>query len=583
MNSAKLLKHPAIVRVLPFVWIGFLGWLVFFHRLDATGLLDETEPLFAEAARQMTVTGDWITPYFNGVTRFDKPPLIYWYMAIAYQTFGTTAWAARLPSAIAATLLIGICFYVLQVVAKNLDGKNRIKDSVASPNLLPYLGSAIVALNLEMLFFGRLGYSDMLLNLCFGGSLLAFFMGYVQPLDRIKTRWYFVFYSLMALAVLTKGPVGVVLPSAIVLIFLFCVRNLRAGLREMKVMGGAIVFVLITLPWYVLVYLANGSAFVNSFFGMHNVERFTSVVNQHSGPWYFHLLIVLIGFLPWSLTLPAAIASVVQRKQWREPDRSGQFGLFALIWFATVLTFFTIAVTKYITYSLPSIPAAAILVALWWQQQMDQNKQSFWLKFSVYTSLIFSVVLGIGALYSPQWLMSDPAMPNLGRALGAAGLPMIGAIVWFGNAIAGLVLIFRRQMNWFWNVNFVAIAAFLVFFITPAFEIVDQERQLPLRQLAETVAHVRRDEAIVMATDSFEKPSLVFYTGQPVTFLNRTRAIQPYLAELRSSGAWHQSRPRSSSILMITTSKALQAAIPSGQYDLIQAAGVYQLVRVPIQ
>jgi 4-amino-4-deoxy-L-arabinose transferase-like glycosyltransferase len=571
-DFTKKLSHPTIVRFLPFVWIGFLSWLVFFHRLGATGLLDETEPLFAEAARQMTVTGDWITPYFNGVTRFDKPPLIYWLMAIAYQVFGTTAWSARLPSAISATLLIGICFYVLHVIVN--------KHSKAVPHLLPYLGSAILALNLEMLFFGRLGYSDMLLNLCFSGSLLSFFMGYVSPKAEPspKTRWYFGFYSLMGLAVLTKGPVGIVLPSAIVLIFLMCVRKLRDVLPEMKVLPGAILFAFITLPWYVLVYLNNGSAFINSFFGLHNVQRFTHVVNQHSGPWYFHILIVLAGFAPWSFTLPAAIASIFQQRSWRDDDRTKHLGLFAFIWFATVLIFFTIAVTKYITYSLPSIPAAAILIALWWQHQMPQPKQSRWLQFSVYSSLAVSVAVAVCALSSPQWLMNDPAMPNLGLWLKQAGLPIIGAVIWLGSAIAGLVLIVQRNLKWFWNVNFVTIAAFIVFFVIPAFELVDQDRQLPLRQIAQTVTQVRAvDEPIVMATNAFEKPSLVFYIRQPITFLNRARFVQPYLEELRSQG-------KSSSIMMITTPKTLRDAnVKPEQYQLIQETGVYDLVRVPLR
>lgn len=81
------------------LWLLLLGWLAFFWNLGKNGLLDETEPLFVEASRQMTVTGDWITPYFNGVTRFDKPPLIYWSQAIAFQIFGVNEWAARLPSA----------------------------------------------------------------------------------------------------------------------------------------------------------------------------------------------------------------------------------------------------------------------------------------------------------------------------------------------------------------------------------------------------------------------------------------------------------------------------------------------------
>ena len=106
----KTTKNSALVWM-AILWLLAVCWLAFFCNLGKNGLLDETEPLFVEAARQMTVTGDWITPYFNGETRFDKPPLIYWLMAIAFQTFGVNEWAARLPSALAGLCLTFFCFY----------------------------------------------------------------------------------------------------------------------------------------------------------------------------------------------------------------------------------------------------------------------------------------------------------------------------------------------------------------------------------------------------------------------------------------------------------------------------------------
>ncbi len=550
MKGKSLLHHPL---ALPLLWIGGLAWLVFFYRLGSTGFLDETEPLFTEAARQMTVTGNWITPYFNQLTRFDKPPLIYWCMAICYQLFGTTEWAARLPSAIAATLLTGFSFYTIRQITQR--------------QISPYLVSAIVALNLQNWFFGRLGYSDMLLSVCFGGSLFSFFLGYVK-----NPRWYWAFYVLMALAVLTKGPIGIVLPSAIVLIFLLCVGQLKSVLREMKLIPGALIFLLISVPWYGLAYLQNGSAFIDSFFGVHNAARFTSVVNQHSGPWYYHILIVLGGCFPWSLCLPAAIIQAIQRRAWVE--RTQQLGLFALIWFSTVLVFFTISVTKYITYTLPLVPAVAILVGLWWS---EQSRQSLTLKLTVLGSLIFSVALAVCAWYCPQWLIGDPTMPSLGLRIQEAGLPITGAVIWGISAIAALILWIQRKLKWFWSIHLVAIAAFIVFFVTPAFGILDVERQLPLRQIAQMIQQIRQpNEAIVMATTSFEKPSLVFYTQQPITFLTRSIRLAPYLNELRQK--------KLKSILMITTPITLQEAeVKPESYRILQSAGVYQLVRVAIE
>ncbi|HAO11731.1 MAG TPA: glycosyltransferase, partial [Planktothrix sp. UBA8407] len=92
-------KRSIALLLLSLLWLCAIASLAFLWNLGNIGLVDETEPLFAEAARQMTVTGDFITPYFNGATRFDKPPLVYWLMAVAYRAIGVNEWAVRLPSA----------------------------------------------------------------------------------------------------------------------------------------------------------------------------------------------------------------------------------------------------------------------------------------------------------------------------------------------------------------------------------------------------------------------------------------------------------------------------------------------------
>ncbi|WP_375338605.1 ArnT family glycosyltransferase [[Phormidium] sp. ETS-05] len=106
-------NQPKIIWFVSILWLFVISFIAFLWNLGSTGLVDETEPLFAEAARQMTVTGDWITPYFNGATRFDKPPLIYWLMVIAYKLVGVNAWGVRLPSALAAISLMVLLFYTL--------------------------------------------------------------------------------------------------------------------------------------------------------------------------------------------------------------------------------------------------------------------------------------------------------------------------------------------------------------------------------------------------------------------------------------------------------------------------------------
>lgn len=571
-------RWAGLLPWLPVLWVLLVTGLAFFYRLGSIGLIDETEPLFAEAARQMTVTGDWITPYFNGVTRFDKPPLIYWLMAIAYQTIGVNEWAARLPSALAGLALTGFCFYALEQI-RQLQGQGDRKQELPLSLWVPYVASAMVALNPYTLFFGRTGYSDMLLSACFGSSLLAFFLGYSQSERPIaQKRWYLACFILSALAVLTKGPVGVVLPGGIVLAFLLYIGQLRAVLRELPWRWGILAFLAICVPWYILVTLRNGEAYINSFFGYHNVERFTSVVNAHSGPWYFHILVLCLGFIPWSAYLPAAIGQIGlhHRRGWQHQPRSQQLGVFALVWFLVVLGFFTLAATKYFSYSLPSVPAAAILVALWWGQLWQGGKSKLFLPFmfSLLGNLVICLVLAFCLFYSPNWLGNDPSMPNLGIGLQQVGVPFLGGIVWFGTALALITVFLSRRPTWAWSMNLVGFAAFLLLVLLPALGVVDGERQQPLRQIAETIAQKRQpEEAVVMLTNSFEKPSLVFYTHQRITFLLQPKKFQAYLQEHQGANL--------SSLLVIATPGALEeAGVEPGQYQPIQQAGHYSLVRL---
>lgn len=594
-HALKLWKqHPALAWIVSLGWVLVIGWLAFFWNLGEIGLIDETEPLFVEAARQMTVTGDWITPFFNEEPRFDKPPLIYWLMAIAFKTFGVNEFAARLPSAIAGLCLAGFCFYALRRFGLPINSESgETTNAESAPPTHPalqwqlwlsaWLGTAMVALHPYTFFFGRTGYSDMLLNACMGGAMLAFFMGYAQPERRtVQTRWYLACYLLIAGAILTKGPVGIVIPGFVIGAFLLYVGKFREVLREMRWRRGLLLVLALSVPWFILVTLANGQDYIDSFFGYHNVERFTSVVNKHSGPWYFHILVIFLGFVPWSVFLPAAIARVKiwRRQDWQNQPRFTHLGVFALLWLAIILGFFTIAATKYFSYVLPTMPAAAILVALWWTEQTTKvavlKQRALSLRWSGIASLVLFALMAGLAMYSPQWLSDDPTMPNLGLRIEQANIPQLASAIWAESAIAGLILLLTRRGHWLWGINLIGYVAFLMVVIMPVAEIVDAERQLPLRELAQTVVQVERpNENLVMVVRGFHKPSLVFYTQRPVTFLKNPTKAMPYLQE----NVFGRSQP--TSVLVLASDKALnESGLQPTQYEQIREAGIYQLVRV---
>lgn len=571
-------------------WVLVLCGIAFFKGLASAGLVDETEPLFAEAARQMYETGDWVTPYFNGVPRFDKPPLVYWLMAMGFHLFGVGEWAVRLPSALSGAALVGLGFYTLRrfgfprperaIATSNAPLAQQGRASLPQQQILRWsavVGSAAMALHPETLVWGRIGVSDMLLSGCIGTALFSFFLGYAQPQFPKRQRgWFLAFYALMGLAVLAKGPIGLVLPGAIVVSFLVYTGQLGATLRECSLVKGAMLFLIITVPWYVLVIAANGRAYIDSFFGYHNVDRFTSVVNGHAAPWYFYFIVVAVGFLPWSPFLPFAIArlSPWRRRRWRKESRASHLGLFALVWFWVVFGFFTLAVTKLPSYVLPLMPAAAILVGLAWGERTSPQRSpqsgadaGFWVSYGV-NLLTFAVLLG-AALYSPNWMGNDPAMPGLPDLVRESGVMVRAAVIWGGAIAAGLLLLWMRQARWLWSVNLVAFAAFLMVSILPAYRLADQVRQLPLRHIAEVaVTEQRTGETLYMT--GFMKPSLVFYTQQPVQYVEAIDELRQHLKDATTSSA-----------LVVGKRDELRSLNwPASQQTTLLDAETYQLVRI---
>ena len=588
-------QHPRHRWILSILWVLLIGFVAFFWNLGSIGLIDETEPLFAEAARQMTVTGDWIVPFFNGKTRFDKPPLVYWLMAIAYKIIGVNEWGARLPSAIAALGLTALGFYTLRRFAFP---QNRLIEQKI-PNYLwfsAWIGAALIALNPLTLVWARTGVSDMLLVGCMASALLCFFIGYGEEdgetrgwgdagkkIESYFSPWYVAFYVLSALAVLAKGPVGIVLPGLIIGAFLLYLGKFRLVVRQMRPLLGGLIFAAITIPWYVLVIWKQGDAYINSFFGYHNVQRFTSVVNGHAAPWYFYFLVVLVGFAPWSGYLPLAIARLRfwDRKYWQAAPASTQLGLFALFWFAGVFCFFTIAVTKLPSYVLPLMPAAAIMVTLLWTEQMfpmvrgDYTNTRRWLWWSGLFNLVLVLAIASFIFLSPNLIGYDPAVPDLKQVLQDSGIPLRGGIIWGLTATAIVILLRKKQLRpWLWSANLVGFIAFLIFVLSPGYFLLDKVRQEPLRELAAiAVQQQKPGEELIMV--GFEKPSLVFYTQRPVTFFSFFEFALIYMQQSAVKN------PASPSVLILAQyNKTGEEFLQPGQSKTIAEAGSYKLIRV---
>lgn len=597
-------KRPALAVMFSVLWVLLVCGIAFWWHLGSTGLVDETEPLFAEASRQMLVRGDWITPFFNDDTRFDKPALIYWCQAIAYAMIGVNEWAVRLPSAMAATGVAGLSFYTLHWYFSKQD---ELKGTSRPTHrwIIAGLGAAMVALNPEMIVWGRTGVSDMLLTGCIASSLLCFFLGYANQENKVKDEqknslfpsgWYCAFYILIGAGILTKGPVGIVLPGLIIGAFLVYVGKFWEVLREIRIFVGLLIIATVSLPWYLLVTWRNGWNFINAFFGYHNVERFTAVVNRHSAPWYFYFLVVLLGFAPYSVYLPSAMARLKfwQRKYWCSVSRVQQFSLFNFFWFAVIFGFFTVAVTKLPSYVLPLMPAAAILIALMCDDflsgggkdgmegvnEINQEQKTFtsslppFFRASAWVNIIFVSAIGFTLFYVPKLIGPDPAAPTFSQDLQQSGVTVVGGIIWLVCAVVlGFLL---TQQRWFslFGMNLTALALFLIFVLTPALFIMDSTRQLPLRQLAAiAVQNKQPNEELIMI--GFKKPTVVFYTHFTVNYIRASETAGQYIQNQISQ------KTRPSALILSEPKKISEMGLQPTSYKILGDHGAYQLIRVP--
>ena len=319
------------------VWLGTLGY---------RHLIPTDEGRYAEIAREMFVSGDWVTIRYNALKYFEKPPLQMWGTALAYTLFGIGDWQARLFTALSG--IVGIVFTML--AAARWWGK---RTAVISGLVLVSAPLWNVGSHFNSLDMGVAGCMTMAL----GALLLA------QHPDATRAQqrgWMWACWASMALAVLSKGLIGVVLPGFVLVVYTLVARD-WALWKRLHLVTGLIIFFAVGAPWFVLISMRNPE-FAWFFFVHEHFQRFTSTVHNRNAPlWYFVPLLVA-GFLPWLAQLPGAARLTLARG---ETARNGfrptlMLGLWAILIFA----FFSISDSKLPGYIFPIIPALAILGAL---------------------------------------------------------------------------------------------------------------------------------------------------------------------------------------------------------------------------
>ena len=318
--------------------------LLLFWRLGALPLLEPDEGRYTEIPREMLATHDFVTPRLDGVLYFEKPPLVYWINAAAIALFGLNETAARLGSAACAVGGLALA-YLLGAAAA---GRRAGAIAAAALGTMPYF----VAL-------GRLATTDMTLTFCLTATLTCFWLAQAAADPRRARRLWLGAFAGAALALLAKGLIGVVIPGAIVLLWLLATGRWEV-LRRVPWAGGTALLLAIAAPWHVLAALRNPD-FLWFYFVHEHLLRYLTPVAERREPVWFFLAVVGLGCAPWSGLIPSALR-LARDGGWRERARANPDVVFLALWAGFVIAFFSISQSKLIPYALPAAPPLAVLI-----------------------------------------------------------------------------------------------------------------------------------------------------------------------------------------------------------------------------
>jgi 4-amino-4-deoxy-L-arabinose transferase-like glycosyltransferase len=486
---------------------GLCGFF-FFFRLSGIGLLGPDEPRYAQVAREMLVRHDWITPVLYGHNWLEKPILLYWGEMLSYSIFGVSDWAARVPSALAATLLVFGTFLTVRHIrySARLDA------------------ALMVASGVLVLGFARAAATDMLLASPFCLSLPAWFCWYQGKFGvneggeetarmarvSIGNPWLVLFYALNALAMLAKGPVAPALAVFVLIAFCAAQRNFRALIRSLDPIG-VVVFLAVAAPWYVLVQL-HTPEFFRVFILEHNLARFGSNLYRHGQPFWYYVPVALVATLPWTVWMIHGLADAIRgmRAQFRDSRDAStdvSFEIFLFVWALIPIAFFSISRSKLPGYILPAIPPLLILAAVAVHRRAAAGESPRW--FAITTHAVLLAAIGGALCVAPRLIFKVPvSAPNL----------MIAAFV--GTAIF-LVTALPLLMKGWQTLRFVTLLPLILgigFVLRGLSPVLDASQSY--RPVAELLQQIDQPGPLPLATFALSRNAafgLAFYLDRRVT------------------------------------------------------------------
>lgn len=365
-------------------WLGlFLAAMALLFFCNGSLLVtDSVESNYALTAKEMVLSGDWLSPQIYGRYWFDKPVLFYWLTALGFKLFGFTEFGARFSPAVFGLLGLGLVSY----------GGYRLYNAKVG-----FYSGVLLLTSVEFFLISKSIITDAVLFFFFSATLLFFYLGYSEK----KALFWYLMYASAGLSVLTKGPIGVLLPGLIITLFLLWQRDWRM-LQHCKLFSGILLCGIIALPWYVAMYYIHGSAFIDTFLGVHNFLRATVYEHPRDNVWYYYLMVNALALFPWSALVPLCIW-----RRWRSGAGFATSEKFLLLWAGVVFIFFQCMATKYITYTYPLLFPVCIFLA---KELEAREEQLLNTRYYVFVGLVFALLLGAALWVSMTGMVMEESM-----------------------------------------------------------------------------------------------------------------------------------------------------------------------------
>ena len=361
------------LRKHPYLTLLFVSLFLYLIGNQLLPITDTAESNYALTAKEMVLSDDWISPQIYGHYWYDKPIFYYWELALSYTLFGFNEMASRLPAALLGSTSILFTYWFARHVYSEKIG---------------WLSAIILGTSVECWLLSKAIITDTTLFLFMSMSIAFFYLGYAE-----NRRYYYLCYIAAAFAVLTKGPIGLLLPGLAALLFLAYNKDLEE-MKHVHLFSGLALFTVITGAWYGLMCYLHGSDFLLNFLGVHNFLRATVSEHPTKNTWYFYLIIYFIGFAPWSFTIPYSLFKKWKRKELDLRNSTNATQLL-FIYFAVVNIFFELIATKYTTYTFPGLFSLSILTAILYQNLTLRFEKIGCAAIAIYTILTLFFAPGL--------------------------------------------------------------------------------------------------------------------------------------------------------------------------------------------